>query len=72
MSWEVGNCVLTEWDENKQLDYHNTFDDIQNPAFLFDSNILNVGKLRKIRFIVYTIGKPLDPWLQWHEIHLRP
>jgi len=28
---------------------------------------VNVGMLRKIGFIVYAIGKPLDPWLD--DIH---
>ncbi|KAI9117117.1 hypothetical protein K1719_011283 [Acacia pycnantha] len=60
-----GICVLTEWDEFKTLDYQRIFDNMQKPAFVFDGrNILNAGKLREIGFIVYSIGKPLDPWLR--------
>ena len=34
------------------------------PAFVFDGrNILNHAELRSIGFIVYAIGKPLDPFL---------
>ncbi|KAF7806243.1 UDP-glucose 6-dehydrogenase 1 [Senna tora] len=60
-----GICILTEWDEFKSLDYQRIFDNMQKPAFVFDGrNILNVGRLREIGFIVYSIGKPLDPWLR--------
>ncbi|KAI4335923.1 hypothetical protein L6164_014519 [Bauhinia variegata] len=60
-----GICILTEWDEFKTLDYQKIYDDMQKPAFIFDGrNILNVGKLREIGFIVYSIGKPLDSWLK--------
>jgi UDPglucose 6-dehydrogenase len=32
---------------------------------VFDGrNIVDVKKLRDIGFIVYSIGKPLDPWLK--------
>lgn len=35
------------------------------PAFIFDGrNILNHEALREIGFIVFGLGKPLDPWLQ--------
>ncbi|KAF2311218.1 hypothetical protein GH714_020989 [Hevea brasiliensis] len=60
-----GICILTEWDEFKTLDYQRIFDNMQKPAFVFDGrNVVNVDKLREIGFIVYSIGKPLDPWLQ--------
>ncbi|XP_054821187.1 UDP-glucose 6-dehydrogenase 1-like [Prosopis cineraria] len=60
-----GICVLTEWDEFKSLDYQRIFDNMQKPAFVFDGrSILNTGKLREMGFIVYSIGKPLDPWLR--------
>lgn len=60
-----GICILTEWDEFKTLDYQRIFDNMQKPAFVFDGrNIVNVEKLREIGFIVYSIGKPLDPWLK--------
>lgn len=60
-----GVCILTEWDEFKNLDYQKIYDNMQKPAFVFDGrNILDVEKLRKIGFIVYSIGKPLDKWLK--------
>ncbi|MBA0757333.1 hypothetical protein Gotri_020437 [Gossypium trilobum] len=38
---------------------------IDKPAFVFDGrNVVNVEMLRDIGFIVYSIGKPLDPWLK--------
>jgi len=37
---------------------------MQKPAFVFDGrNILDHAKLRNIGFIVYALGKPLDPFL---------
>ncbi|XP_057951922.1 UDP-glucose 6-dehydrogenase 1-like [Malania oleifera] len=61
-----GICILTEWDEFKALDYKRIFDNMQKPAFVFDGrNVVNVEKLRQIGFIVYSIGKPLDPWLKY-------
>ncbi|KAK9116540.1 hypothetical protein Sjap_015487 [Stephania japonica] len=60
-----GICILTEWDEFKTLDYERIFENMQKPAFVFDGrNIVNTDKLREIGFIVYSIGKPLDPWLK--------
>ncbi|CBI22294.3 unnamed protein product, partial [Vitis vinifera] len=60
-----GICILTEWDEFKTLDYKKIYDNMQKPAFVFDGrNIVNAEKLREIGFIVYSIGKPLDPWLK--------
>eukprot|EP00890_Picochlorum_soloecismus_P005216 jgi/Picsp_1/5696/NSC_03055-R1_udp-glucose dehydrogenase len=57
-------CVLTEWDEFKQYDYHKIYDQMQKPAFLFDGrNILDHDKLRKIGFVVYALGKPIDPFI---------
>lgn len=58
-----GVCILTEWDEFKTLDYQKIFYNMRKPAYIFDGrNILDVEKLREIGFIVYSIGKPLDPW----------
>ncbi|PRW61304.1 UDP-glucose dehydrogenase [Chlorella sorokiniana] len=58
-------CVLTEWDEFKTYDYQKVYDSMVKPAFVFDGrNILDHAKLREIGFIVYAIGKPLDPFLQ--------
>ncbi|XP_021893216.1 UDP-glucose 6-dehydrogenase 1-like [Carica papaya] len=60
-----GVCILTEWDEFKTLNYQRIFNNMQKPAFIFDGrNIIDVAKLREIGFIVYSIGKPLDPWLK--------
>ncbi|WOL00584.1 UDP-glucose 6-dehydrogenase 4 [Canna indica] len=60
-----GVCILTEWDEFKKLDYAKIFDNMQKPAFLFDGrNVVEPEKMRKIGFIVYSIGKPLDAWLK--------
>ncbi|KAH7652383.1 UDP-glucose 6-dehydrogenase eukaryotic type protein [Dioscorea alata] len=60
-----GICILTEWDEFKQLDYKKIYDNMQKPAFLFDGrNVVDPEKLREIGFIVYSIGKPLDAWLK--------
>ena len=58
-------CVLTEWDEFKSYDYQTIYDSMVKPAFIFDGrNILDHQKLRDIGFIVYALGKPLDPFLQ--------
>lgn len=60
-----GVCILTEWDEFKNLDYKKIYDGMQKPAFVFDGrNVVDAGKLRDIGFIVYSIGKPLDAWLR--------
>ncbi|KAL6647206.1 hypothetical protein ACP70R_014643 [Stipagrostis hirtigluma subsp. patula] len=60
-----GVCVLTEWDEFRTLDYRRIFDGMQKPAFVFDGrNVVDVGKLREIGFVVYSVGKPLDTWLK--------
>lgn len=57
-------CVLTEWDEFKTYDYEELYSTMMKPAFIFDGrNILDHDKLRKIGFIVYAMGKPLDPFL---------
>lgn len=58
-------CVLTEWDEFKSYDYQALYDSMVKPAFIFDGrNILDHAKLREIGFIVYALGKPLEPFLQ--------
>lgn len=60
-----GVCVLTEWDEFKNLDYGKIYEDMEKPAFVFDGrNVVDAEKLRKIGFIVYSVGKPLDPWIK--------
>lgn len=58
-------AVLTEWDEFKTLDYEKIYEGMMKPAFVFDGrNILDHAKLRSIGYIVYALGKPLDPFLQ--------
>jgi len=58
-------AVLTEWDEFKTLDYKAIFDSMVKPAFVFDGrNILDHAHLREIGFIVYSLGKPIDPFLK--------
>ncbi|MED6198327.1 UDP-glucose 6-dehydrogenase 3 [Stylosanthes scabra] len=60
-------CILTEWDEFKRIDYQRVFENMQKPAFVFDGrNILDVGKLRKIGFIVYSIGNPIEQWINYN------
>lgn len=60
-----GICILTEWDEFKKLDYKRIYEGMQKPAFIFDGrNVIDVSKLRKLGFIVYSVGKPLDPWVK--------
>lgn len=60
-----GVCIMTEWDEFKTLDYKRIYDNMQKPAFVFDGrNVVDLEKLREIGFIVYSIGKPLDPWVK--------
>ena len=59
--------MLTEWDEFKTLDYERIYAKMMKPAFIFDGrNILDHARLRAIGFIVYALGKPLDPFLQRH------
>jgi UDPglucose 6-dehydrogenase len=58
-------CVLTEWDEFKLYDYKKIYDNMVKPAFVFDGrNILDHQALRDIGFIVYALGKPLDPFIR--------
>ncbi len=58
-------AVLTEWDEFKRLNYQKIYDSMMKPAFVFDGrNILDHAHLRSMGFIVYALGKPLDPFLQ--------
>ena len=60
-----GLCVLTEWDEFKTLDYERIYASMTKPAFVFDGrNILDHTRLRSLGFVVYALGKPLDPFLQ--------
>lgn len=57
-------AVATEWDEFKDLNFRLVFEKMTKPSFIFDGrNILDHEALRDIGFIVYAIGKPLDPKL---------
>jgi UDPglucose 6-dehydrogenase len=57
-------AVLTEWDEFKTLDWKTVLSGMQRPAFVFDGrNILDHDHLRELGFIVYALGKPLDPFI---------
>jgi len=57
--------VLTEWDEFKTLDWEAVFKTMVKPAFVFDGrNILDHAHLRELGFIVYALGKPVDPFLK--------
>lgn len=56
--------VATEWDEFKELDFNEVYETMTKPSFVFDGrNVLDHDTLRQIGFIVYAIGKPLDPKL---------
>lgn len=58
-------CVMTEWDEFKLYEYQKVYESMVKPAYVFDGrNILDHEELRKIGFIVYAIGKPLDPFMK--------
>ncbi|XP_074566969.1 UDP-glucose 6-dehydrogenase 5-like [Curcuma longa] len=60
-----GVCILTDWDEFRELDYRKIYEAMCKPAFIFDGrNVVDPEKLRAIGFIVYSIGKPLDPWVK--------
>ena len=60
-----GIAILTEWDEFKTLDYEKIYASMMKPAFIFDGrNLLDHAKLRDVGFIVYGLGKPLDPFMK--------
>ena len=53
-------AVLTEWDEFKNYNWKNIYDNMYKPAFLFDGrNILDIEKLTGIGFQMNSIGKKL-------------
>ena len=57
--------VLTEWEEFKHYDYAAIWSTMVKPAFIFDGrNVLNHEHMRQLGFIVYALGKPLDPFIQ--------
>lgn len=58
-------AILTEWDEFKTIDYKRVFATMVKPAFVFDGrNILDHEHLRETGFVVYALGKPVDPFLK--------
>lgn len=61
-------CVLTEWDEFKELDFKKIFENMAKPAFIFDGrNVLPMKELQKIGFETYAIGKPLPDSLDMQK-----
>lgn len=51
-------ALLTEWDEFKQIDFGQVFEQMTKPAYLFDGrNLLDLKKLKKIGFRAFGIGK---------------
>ncbi len=66
VTWETlahGVCILIEWDEIKTIEHMRIYN-MYKPTFVFyGRNIVDVDKLHEIGFVVYAIGKPLNPWL---------
>ncbi|KAG2496632.1 hypothetical protein HYH03_005453 [Edaphochlamys debaryana] len=59
-----GVCVLTEWPEFRSLDFQQIYASMMKPAFLFDGrNMLDHDEMRSIGFVVYGLGKSLDPFI---------
>ena len=51
-------AVLTEWDEFKNYNWKNIYENMFKPAFVFDGrNILDIKKLKGIGFKIQNIGK---------------
>ncbi len=51
-------AILTEWDEFKDYDWQQIFDNMVKPACIFDGrNLLDANKMRKIGFKYIGIGK---------------
>ncbi len=51
-------AILTEWDEFKNYDWKLMYDQMLKPAFVFDGrNLLDMLKLKKIGFNVYSLGR---------------
>ena len=60
--------IMTEWDEFKTYDWKAIYEVMHKPAVVFDGrNILDHAHLREIGFIVYALGKPIDPFLKSAE-----
>jgi UDPglucose 6-dehydrogenase len=51
-------AILTEWDEFKELDWQKIYDNMMQPAFVFDGRgVLDAKKLSAIGFVVDVIGE---------------
>ena len=51
-------AILTEWDEFKQFDFEKIYQNMPQPAFLFDGrNIMDRHRLTQIGFEIHSIGK---------------
>lgn len=51
-------AVLTEWDEFKNYNWQQIYDNMKKPAFIFDGrNILNADELRQIGFVFHSVGR---------------
>jgi len=51
-------CIMTEWEQFKDLDYQRIYDAMLKPASIFDGrNILDHAALGEIGFNVYPVGK---------------
>ncbi|GLI66104.1 hypothetical protein VaNZ11_009710, partial [Volvox africanus] len=63
-----GLCVLTDWPEFRSLDFQAIYASMMKPAFVFDGRgALDQRGLREIGFVVYALGKPLDPFLMQRQ-----
>jgi UDPglucose 6-dehydrogenase len=52
------DTVLTEWDEFKNYDWKTIYENMYNPAFVFDRrNILDAEMMKKLGFHFKGIGK---------------
>lgn len=50
-------CILTEWDEFKQLDWGRIYESMFKPAFLFDGRgLLDLSQMKTIGFSSFSIG----------------
>ena len=50
--------ITTEWDEFKNYDWKNTFENIKKPSYIFDGrNILNSEEIKKIGYNYFGIGR---------------
>ena len=51
-------AILTEWDEFHDYDWQKIYENVYQPAFIFDGrNIMNANKMKEIGFELKSIGK---------------